>query len=153
MKLIFVCHGNICRSTMAEFVMKDLVKKANLDDKISIISRATSTEEIGSDTHYGTKAILRANGIAFTTRAAKQITMDEFRDADYIVCMDGQNLKNLVRMFGESEKFYFLLDFTDENPHNPKSHKFIADPYYTGDFETTFDEVLAGCKGLLNFIK
>ena len=148
-RILFICHGNICRSPMAEFVMKDLVAKAGLDGQIYVESAATSTEEIGNDIHYGTRSKLRAEGIPFTRRAARRITARDYENFDYIIGMDSYNMRNIERMLGDdrAHKVYRLLDFTDRAGCD------IADPWYTGDFDTTFDEISAGCRGLLERIK
>jgi len=149
-KICFVCHGNICRSTMAEFVMKNLVRNANLISHFDIFSRATSREEIGNDTHYKTKEILRKYNIPFAARAAKQITKDEFNTSDFIICMDRLNLRNLNSMFGKSDKIYFMMDFVDlKNRYKIE----IDDPYYTGDFETTYAQINLACNRLFEHIK
>jgi len=159
MKLIFVCHGNICRSTMAEFVMLNLVKKANLSAQISVISRATSREEIGNDTHFKTKAILKKYQIPFFPRQARQISAQEFANSDMILCMDAMNFRNLERMFGKSEKIFFLRDFSEicapNLPLNSANsrHLEIADPYYTDDFETTYAQISLACENLVEILK
>lgn len=99
-KILFVCHGNICRSTMAEFVMKDLVKKAGLEKEFEIASAATSREEIGNDIHYGTQEVLREKGIAFEKRQAVQMTRNDYRYYDLIVAMDKENLRGINRIIG-----------------------------------------------------
>ena len=143
-KVLFICHGNICRSPMAEFVMKDLVAKAGLSDKFYIGSAATSREEIGNDIHRGTKEQLRKHGVAFSTRGAVQLCRADLDEYDYLIGMDGMNLRNMRRILGDDcgEKVYLLRDFTD-TPGD------IADPWYTGNFELTYEQVLEGCQGLL----
>ena len=144
-RVLFVCHGNICRSPMAEFVMKDLVEKSDLSSQIYVESAATSIEELGNDIHPGTKRKLREVGIPFSKRAARQITSRDYVHFDYIIVMDSHNLSNLRRIIWNDpeHKVYRLLDFTD------RKVKDIADPWYTGDFDTTYKDVLEGCKGLL----
>lgn len=148
MNILFVCHGNICRSPMAEFVMKDLVKKRGLSDMFYIASAATSTDEIGNDVHYGTKNKLRQVGVPVEKRGARQITKKDYADFDYIIGMDSQNLYNLRRMLPEDNKgkIHLLLDFTDA----PRD---ILDPWYTGNFDATYDDVLRGCMALLDSIE
>ena len=148
-RIIFVCHGNICRSTMAEFVMKDLVRRAGLENEILISSAATTREAIGSDTHPGTKAKLREKGIAFTKRQAVQLTSADYGVYDYLVAMDRENLAGIRRILGTdpAHKVHLLLDFTDAE------HNEVADPWYTGDFEATYADVLRGCQGLLAEIR
>lgn len=143
-RILFICHGNICRSTMAEFVMKDLVREAGLQDRIEIESAATSREEIGSDIHPGTKRQLKKEGIPFERRAARQITAGEYGQWNFLVAMDQNNLRNLGHIIGDDRenKVSLLLEFCGENGG-------IADPWYTGDFESTYRDVLRGCRALL----
>ena len=145
-KVLFVCHGNICRSPMAEFVMKDMVKKCGRAGDFYIESAATSTEEIGNDIHYGTRAKLRECGIPFERRAARQITKGDYDVFDFIIVMDSYNLANLRRIIGDDRKgkVHMLLDFTNRRGQN------IADPWYTGDFDTTYNDIVEGCRGLLD---
>lgn len=142
-KILFVCHGNICRSPMAEFIFNDLVKKCGIDGIISE-SAATSTEEIGNGVHYGTAAILRRLGIDCSKKRARQITRADFEKFDLIIGMDSENIRNLLRLSANrfDDKIHSLLDFTD-NPRN------ISDPWYTGDFEQTYRDISEGCEGLL----
>ena len=144
-KLLFVCHGNICRSTMAEFVMKDLVQKAGLADVFTIDSAACRRDEIGSDTHWGTKQKLREMGVPFTPRHARQITSADYEKYDWIIAMDGENMRDLQRLtHGDpAHKTALLLDFAGE-------HREVADPWYTGNFDATYDDVLKGCRALLS---
>lgn len=144
-KILFVCHGNICRSPMAEFVMKDLVEKHGLADKFLIESAATSTEEIGNDIYPAAKAKLVDEGVKVTPRAARQIVPEDYASYDFIIGMDEENRYNLNRFFSPDadNKLSLLLDFTDE-PHA------IADPWYTLEFDTTYNEIVAGCQGLLS---
>ncbi|MCI7759157.1 MAG: low molecular weight phosphotyrosine protein phosphatase [[Eubacterium] saphenum] len=145
-KILFVCHGNICRSPMAEFIFNDLVKKRGISD-VSAESAATSTEEIGNGVHYGTAAILRRLGIDYSKKRARQITRADFEKFDLIVGMDTANIRNLQRISAKQfdSKIHRLLDFTD----NPRD---ISDPWYTGDFESTYRDVLEGCEGLIKRI-
>lgn len=147
-KILFVCHGNICRSTMAEFVMKDLVRKAGLSDKFIINSVATSREEIGSDTHYGTKAKLREMNIPFTKRKAVQVTKRDYDMYDYIIVMDNNNLRNLKYIIGEDtqHKVYKMMSFAGEN-------RDVKDPWYTGIFDETYADIDKGCRALLEQLK
>ena len=146
-KVLFICHGNICRSPMAEFIMKDLVKKAGLSHQFSIASAATSTEEIGNDVHYGTKRILEKYNVPFTKRGARQITKADYEAYDYLIGMDTANIRNMNRIFGndKNNKIYKLMTFAGIG-------KDVADPWYTGDFQETYEDVLLGCKGLLEKI-
>ena len=147
-KILFVCHGNICRSTMAEFVMKDLVRKAGLEDEISVDSKACRTDELGSDTYFGTKAVLREKGIPFTRRRATQIAKEDYGKNDYIIGMDRENMRDLAHIMGGDPegKLHLLMDFAGE-------HREVADPWYTGDFETTYEDVAKGCQAVLEAVK
>ena len=146
-KIMFVCHGNICRSTMAEFVMKDLVHKAGMDEQIFAASSACRRDEIGSDTHPGTKAKLRQMGIPFTKRRAVQFTQADYAEYDYIAAMDRENLRDIQRIVGEDtlHKVFLLLHFAGQERE-------VADPWYTGTFDRTYEDVLLGCQGLLKEI-
>lgn len=143
-RILFVCHGNICRSPMAEFVMKDLVEKRGLSGQFSIESAATSTEEIGNPVHRGTRKILDRLGISYAEKRARQLKRTDYDTFDYLIGMDEANVRNMNRICGgdPEAKIYKLLDFTDE----PRS---ISDPWYTGDFEATFHDVREGCDSLL----
>lgn len=143
-KILFVCHGNICRSPMAEFVMKDLVKQAGLEGQFQIASAATSTEEIGNPVHHGTRTILRRHGIDTSGKYARQMTKKDYKEYDHLIGMDQWNIRNMLRITGgdPEKKICRLLDFTDA-PGD------IADPWYTGDFETTYKDVVKGCQALL----
>ncbi len=143
-KILMICHGNICRSTMAEFVMKHLVSSANLANKFEIASAGTSREEIGSDTHRGTKAKLQKENIAFSPRKARQVTKADYNYYDYLICMDSYNIRNLKYIIGEDtkNKVYRLLDFS-VTPGD------IADPWYTGNFDDTYNDVVEGVTALL----
>ena len=143
-KILFICHGNICRSTMAEFVMKDLVNKAGLADNIYIESAATSREEIGNDTDPRTKRKLTEMGVPFTKRKARQMTKADYENFDYIICMDDNNMRNMMRIIGSDtdNKVTKLLEHAGKNEN-------IADPWYTGNFDDTWDGVLEGCTALL----
>ena len=142
-KILFVCHGNICHSPMAEFVMKELLRRAGRTD-VEVASAAMHTDEIGSDIHYGTRAKLREQGIPFTSRAAWLLTAAKAREYDYLIGMDAYNVADLRRLVypEDRNKIYRLPDFADE----PRD---IADPWYTGNFDETYDDVLRGCTALL----
>lgn len=146
-KVLFVCHGNICRSPMAEFVFKDMVKKAGRADDFYIASAATSTEEIGNPPHRGTKAILNRLGISYDGKYAVQITPADYDKYDYIIGMDSANIKNMYRTFGndKAHKIYKLLEFAGLS-------RDVDDPWYTGRFETTYNDILMGCEGFLSFL-
>ena len=143
-KILMICHGNICRSTMAEFVMKDLVSKAGREHEFYIESAATSREEIGNDTHPGTKRKLTQMDVPFTRRRARQVTKADYDEFDYLVIMDQNNYRNLFRIIGDDpeKKVYKLLEFAGKNGD-------IADPWYTGNFDETWDDVLEGCQAML----
>jgi len=143
-RILFVCHGNICRSPMAEFVFRDMVKKANLSDRFLIESAATSREELGNPPHPGTRKKLSEVGISTTGKFARQMTKEDYHNFDYIIGMDSYNIRNILRIIGADteDKVCKLLDFADGGD--------IADPWYTGNFEDTYRDVLSGCKGLLN---
>ena len=142
--ILFVCHGNICRSTTAEFVMKDLVRKAGREEEFHIQSAATHRDEIGSDTHYGTKEILKLKGVPFTPRHAVQMVKADYEKYDLIIGMDSENMTYIKRIIGEDteNKVHLLLSFAGEK-------RSVADPWYTGDFDKTYDDVVKGCTALL----
>ena len=146
-KILFVCHGNICRSPMAEFVMKDAVRREGLEDMFEIASAATSTEEIGNDIYPPAKRKLQEKGIPFQRRGARQITRDDYGYYNYIIGMDSANMRNMNRIFGGDPdgKLFSLMSFTDR-PGD------VADPWYTGDFEATWRDVNEGCEGLLRHL-
>ncbi len=146
-KILFVCHGNICRSPMAEFVLRDMVKKQGRSDEFYIRSCATSTEEIGNPVHYGTRRKLAEVGISCEGKTAVQMTKADYDKYDYIIAMDENNIRNIMRIIKSDpeNKVSLLLDFADE-------HRSIADPWYTGDFDTTYRDVVKGCTALLSKI-
>ena len=147
-KVLFICHGNICRSPMAEFVMKDLVKKAGVEREFSIASAATSTEEIGCPVYPPARRKLAEHGIGCAGHAARQLTAADYDHWDYLVGMDVANLRNMRRICGGDPegKISLLLDWADRSGD-------VADPWYTGDFDATWRDVLAGCSGLLAHIR
>ena len=143
-KILFVCHGNICRSPMAEFVMKDLLNKKGIAGQFEIASAATSTEEIGNPIYPPAKRKLKEHGISCEGKTARQMTKEDYAYYDYIIAMDRFNLRNMKR-FVENDpdkKVYLLLDFTSR-PGD------VADPWYTGDFDSTWNDVYEGCLGIL----
>ncbi len=143
-KIMFVCHGNICRSPMAEFIFKNMAKGEN----IHIESKAVSREEIGNDIYPSAKKKLSEKGIPFSRHSARQVTRKDYDNFDYIVIMESYNLPRLLRIIGEDDKKKVsrLLDFTD-TPGD------ISDPWYSGDFETAYREITKGCQALLEKIK
>lgn len=161
-KILFVCHGNICRSTMAEYVMKYLVNQNGLEDKFFIDSAATSTEEIGNPVHYGTRRKLESVNIPVGNHRARQITKKDLEEFDYLIGMDSANIRNMKRFYG-FDGFSFG-SYSKENSSIKKelenkickllefagSSDDIADPWYTGNFDLTYNDVLKGCKALLN---
>ena len=144
-KILFVCHGNICRSTMAEFVMKYLVEQKGLAGEFYIDSAATSTEELGNDVHPGTRRKLAQVGIPCGHHRARQLRRDEYDKFDLLIGMDAANLRNMHRMLGGDPegKICGLLDYAGRVGES------IADPWYTGNFDETYADVLEGCTGLL----
>ncbi|MBR7175794.1 MAG: low molecular weight phosphotyrosine protein phosphatase [Bacteroidales bacterium] len=143
-KILFVCHGNICRSPMAEFVMKDLVRQMGIEQQFEIASAATSREEIGNAVYPPAQRKLAEHGISCDGKTSRQITMDDYRHYDYIIAMDQNNLRNLRKMLGEDvdDKISLLMDYTS----HPAD---VADPWYTGDFDATWNDVVEGCKGFI----
>ncbi len=147
-KILFVCHGNICRSPMAEFVMKDLVKKAGLESHFFIESAATSTEEIGNDVYPPAKRKLAEHDISCKGKTARQMTRADYQRFDLLIGMDDWNIRNMTRIVGgdPESKIHKLLDYTTRRGD-------VADPWYTGDFEATWRDVEEGCKELLKSLK
>lgn len=146
-KILFVCLGNICRSPMAEFVFRDMVQKQGLGDRFSVASAATSTEELGNPVHPGTQRRLAREGISTRGKTAVQLTRRDYQRYDYLIGMEQRNLSGMLRILGSNPagKVHRLLDFTDR----PRD---IADPWYTGDFDRTYDDVVEGCRGLLEHL-
>ena len=142
-RMLFVCHGNICRSPMAEFVMKDMLRKAGRSD-VAVESAALHTDEIGSDIHHGTRRTLAAHGIPFERRRAWLLTADKASEYDLIVGMDRMNMADLARLVRPADrpKLRKLLSFAGEE-------RDVADPWYTGDFDETYADVTAGCAAIL----
>jgi len=145
-KVLFVCLGNICRSPMAEFLFKEYVKKQGVENDFYIESAATSDEELGNPVHYGTRRVLENLGIDCAAKRARKITLSDYSHFDYIIGMDETNRRDLKRFFGgdAENKIFCLLDFTD-------SPRDIADPWWTGDFETTFNDISFGLKYFFKF--
>ena len=147
-KVLFVCHGNICRSPMAEFVLKDMVRKRGMDDIFEIESAATSREEIGNPVYPPARRKLAENGIACSGHRAWQMTRADYDHYDMIICMDANNIRNTLRITGgdPENKISLLLDYTS------RAGQQVADPWYTGNFDATWRDVTEGCEGLLNRI-
>ncbi len=147
-KVLFICHGNICRSPMAEFLFKDMVKNRGIADRFLIASAATSNEEIGNPPHPGTRKKLASLGISCQGKHARRMTSRDFDEYDYLLGMDSWNIRNMKRFARnaqDEEKIARLLDFSD----HPRD---IADPWYTGDFETTYRDIMKGLEGLLRHL-
>ena len=146
--ILFVCHGNICRSPMAEFVMKRMVEESGLSDRFHIESAATSTEEIGNPVYPPARRKLAEHGIGCNGKTARQMTRHDYEEYDLLIGMDRANLRNMNWIAGgdPDHKIHLLLDYTSR-PGN------VADPWYTGDFEATWRDVNEGCAALLETIK
>ena len=143
--VLFICHGNICRSPMCQMVFIDLVRKKGIADHFYIDSAATSREEIGNGVHYGTRRKLQQVGIPCGDHRAVQVTKKDYDAYDYLIVMDSHNIRNLMHIIGEDPegKVHMLLDFAGREGQS------IADPWYTGNFDITYDDVVQGCEGLL----
>ena len=149
-KILFVCHGNICRSPMAEFILKDIVSKLDIADQFEIASAATSTEEIwngiGNPVYPPAKKELAKHGIDCSGKRARQLCMQDYQYYDYLIGMDSNNIRNMEKiLFHKGKKIYKLLEFAD-------SHADIADPWYTGKFEKTYQDIKKGCEAFLNYL-
>lgn len=144
-RVMFVCHGNICRSTMAESVFTDMVKKRGIADDFLIKSSGTSREEIGNPVHYGTVNKLNELNIKVVDHRAVQLEKNDLDKYDYFIGMDSANIRNMKRILGESEKIYSLLSFANED-------RDIADPWYTGNFDDTYTDIEKGLNGFLKYI-
>ena len=146
-KVLFVCHGNICRSPMSEFIMREMVRQRGLSDYIGVDSAATSREEIGNDMYPPAKRKLIEEGIPFERRHARQITRADYDRYDLIICMERYNLRNISRIIPDDPegKIHLLLDYSD-------SPRDISDPWYTGDFDRAYADIVEGCEGLLEHI-
>lgn len=158
-KILFVCHGNICRSPMSEFILKDMVEKRGIKDKFDIASAATSTEEIwngkGNSIYPPAQAELKKHGIGktaytnFSSKRARQVTKQDYNYYDYLLCADSSNIRNTIRITGPDtdNKIKLLLDYTDRKGSS------IADPWYSGNFVDTYRDVVEGCEGFLAYLE
>ena len=144
LKILFVCHGNICRSPMAEFVMKDLVQKAGLSHQIQVDSAATSSEEIGNPIHYGTRCKLQEKGIPFDDHRARRMTKRDYETYDLLIGMETMNIRNMMRIT-QGDPLHKISRILDHTPH-PRD---IDDPWYTGNFDITYEQIREGCEALL----
>lgn len=144
MRICFVCHGNICRSPMAEYIFAHLAKQAGLSDGLVIVSRATSAEELGNDIYPPARAMLNKKGIPCSRRAATQLRREDYGRYDLFLGMDAYNVRNMRRIFGDDPdgKIGLLTDYSGGGE--------VADPWYSGDFATAYQDIFAGCQGLLD---
>lgn len=152
-KVLFICHGNICRSPMCEFIFKDMVEKRHIKDRFIIASAATSTEEIwgeiGNPVYPPAREKLASFGISCKGKRAVQVKKSDYQSYDYLICMDSNNVRNLHRIIGEDKegKVSMLLDYT------ARPGASIADPWYTGNFDVTYDDIVEGCEGFLKYLQ
>ena len=140
--ILFVCHGNICRSPMAEFIFRDLCRQAGLEDRFRVASMAVSTEEIGNDIYPPAKETLRRHGIPFDRHCARRIDRASFDRYDLIVCADRSNIRAIERLFGPSSKLSLMMHWAGED-------RDVSDPWYTRDFDSAFRDIYAACQALL----
>lgn len=147
-KILFICHGNICRSPMAEFMMKDMVKKEGQEDRFLIESAAVSREEIGNPVYPPAREMLARHGISCAGKRARQMTVQDYEEYDLLIAMDRSNLTRMERICGGDTqgKIYLMMDFTSRPGE-------VADPWYTGDFTATWRDLEEGCRGLLDYLE
>lgn len=147
-RILFVCHGNICRSPMAEFLFKDYVKRKNKSELFEIASCATSNEEIGNPVHYGTKRILNDLGIDCSSKRSRRMTMSDYDYYDYIIVMDENNIRNITYIIGNDKynKVHLLLEYAGLN-------RGIRDPWYTGNFTETYNDIILGIEGFYKYLE
>ncbi|MBR5535721.1 MAG: low molecular weight phosphotyrosine protein phosphatase [Clostridia bacterium] len=145
-RVMFTCHGNICRSTMAEFLFRDKVEKMGFGDRFYIASSATSREEIGNGVHHGTRRVLDRFGIDYSKKRAVQLTKEDYDKYDFFIGMDSANIRNMARILGKDDKTFKFLSFAGESGD-------IADPWYTGDFEETYRDVIRAGDGFIEYLK
>ena len=145
-KICFVCLGNICRSPMAEFIMKDLVQKAHLKEEVHIQSRALSKEEYGNDMYENAKEVLDKYHIPYEKHQSIPLKKEDYDDYDYLICMDDSNRRIMKSLFQKEDKIYRIMDFTD-------TKKEVKDPWYTRDFEQTYEDLQKGCSAFLKFLE
>ena len=144
-KILFICHGNICRSPMAELIFKDMVKQRGLEDCFEIASAATSTEELGEPIYPPAKRILAEHGLGDSSKRARQITMADYDAYDLLIGMDDWNIRNMLRKWGSDSdgKIHKLMEYSGDA-------RDVADPWYSRDFQTTWDDLIEGCEALLD---
>lgn len=146
-KILFVCLGNICRSPMAEFLFKEIIKQKGIENEFLIESAGTSNEEEGNPVHYGTREKLKSVGISTKGKYARQLKKEDYKKYDYIIAMEQRNIRDILRIVGEDKenKVHRLLDFSN----NPRD---IADPWYTGNFDITYNDIIEGLEAFLRYL-